>query len=201
MASRAEQREETRDRIVEAATAAFCASGFDGASTRDIAARAGTNQGLITYHFQSKEDLWKAAADRLFGLLRDELSRLLADLETYDPRERAREGIRAYVRFAAAHPELLRFMMEEGTSAGARGQWLVKTHLAPMYEIFRLASSGLMAGADDERRQPHAFYAMAGAASLLFAVPSEARRLTGTDPRRKAVVEAHADYVARLMLP
>jgi TetR/AcrR family transcriptional regulator len=200
MPSRAEQREGTRDRIVEAATAAFAEHGFGGASTRDIANRAGTNQGLITYHFRSKEELWKAAADRLFGLLREELATLLADTAVEDPRERAREGIRAYVRFAAAHPELLRFMMEEGTRTSPRGQWLLKTHLAPMYETFGNAATGLIEP-DDDGLRPHAFYAMAGAASLLFAVPSEARRLAGIDPRRKAVVEAHADYVARLILP
>ena len=32
--------------------------------------RAGVNQGLITYHFRSKDELWRAAADRIFSLLR-----------------------------------------------------------------------------------------------------------------------------------
>lgn len=33
-----------------------------------LASRAGTNQGLITYHFRSKDELWRAAADRIFGI-------------------------------------------------------------------------------------------------------------------------------------
>ena len=83
-----------RERIVEAALEAFAEKGFRGASTREIAERAGTNQGLITYHFRSKEELWRAAADRIIGLLGTRLERRLAALRSEDPRVRAREAIR-----------------------------------------------------------------------------------------------------------
>src|SRR5262245_41262863 len=63
---------DTRDKIVAAALETFAERGFEGARTRDIAARAGVNQGLITYHFSSKEQLWKASADRIFALLAKE---------------------------------------------------------------------------------------------------------------------------------
>ena len=56
---RSRKSQETRDRIIRAAVKAFSESGFEGASTRQIAALAGENQGLITYHFSTKENLWK----------------------------------------------------------------------------------------------------------------------------------------------
>ena len=80
--TRAQQREETRERIVEAAIECFAERGFRGASTREIARRAGTNQGLITYHFRSKDELWRAAADRIFGPLQTSLGERLAALES-----------------------------------------------------------------------------------------------------------------------
>jgi len=46
-----------RDRIVAAATDLFSERSYDGATTRDIAARAGVTQPLVNYHFDSKEDL------------------------------------------------------------------------------------------------------------------------------------------------
>jgi AcrR family transcriptional regulator len=58
--------QQTRERIVQAALDAFATYGFGGASTRQIAALAGENQGLITYHFSTKESLWKAAVDSIF---------------------------------------------------------------------------------------------------------------------------------------
>lgn len=200
MSQRTEQREATRERIVGAAVEAFAELGFHGASTRDIARRADANQGLITYHFRTKDELWRAAADRLFERLRTSLGDRLAALASDDPRERQREAIRAYVRFAAAHPDLFRLMIDEGKNSDERMQWLVDTHLRPMYALF----SGFTGGATapvDPRMVPHVYYTLAGAASLIFAVAPECRRLTGLDPESTDVIETHAEFVARLLVP
>ncbi len=198
--TRSEQRETTRERIVEAALAAFAEKGFHGASTRDIAKRAATNQGLITYHFRSKDELWQAAADRIFGLLAKRMTEELSALGPTDPRERARETIRIYVRFAAEHPELFRLMVDEGKNSEPRMKWLVDTHLKPRFEQF-MRPRGARSRVFDEALLPHAYYVMAGAGSLIFAVAPECRRLTGLDPATEQAIETHAEFVARLLLP
>jgi AcrR family transcriptional regulator len=198
--SRAQQRTATRERIVQAALEAFAEKGFHGASTRDIAQRAGTNQGLITYHFRTKDELWRAAADRIFTMLRNSLGERLAALESEQPQERAREAIRAYVRFAAAHPELFRLMVDEGKNSEDRMRWLVDTHLREGYDGF-MRPGGQRLGGLDERLLPHAYYVMAGAGSLIFAVAPECRRLTGLDPETEEAAETHAAFVARLLVP
>ena len=53
----------------------------------------------------------------------------------------------------------------------------------------------------DEDKLPHALFAMLGAGSLIFAVPDNCRRLTGLDPRKPEAIEAHADFVADLLIP
>jgi AcrR family transcriptional regulator len=197
--ARQRQRDATRERILDAAVEVFAEKGFLGASTREIARRAGTNQGLITYHFRSKDELWRAAADSVFEKLGRQLAERVNALELADPRERAREAIRQYVRFAAAHPELFRIMVDEGRVSNDRMNWLVDAHLRPRFQAI---SRGLMEVAGiDEALLPHAFYALAGAASLMFAVAPECRRLTGLEPRSAQTIETHADYVARLLVP
>src|SRR5882757_8685357 len=57
----------TRQALLESALHEFAASGFEAASTRAIAARAGVRQSQLTYHFDSKDVLWRAAVDHLFG--------------------------------------------------------------------------------------------------------------------------------------
>ena len=56
----------TKRKLLDAALEAFSENGFKGTSTRDIAERAGVHHPLITYHFKNKEELWRAAADRIF---------------------------------------------------------------------------------------------------------------------------------------
>ena len=70
---------ETRSRIVEAALEVFTERGFEGASTRKIASRAGVNHGLIPYYFGNKKKLWQAAVDDAFGDMQAETDALLGD--------------------------------------------------------------------------------------------------------------------------
>ena len=192
---------DTRERIVAAALAVFAECGFNGARTRDIAARAGVNQGLITYHFASKEALWKAAADRIFARLGDEFGRRLEALQDVEPVARLRAVARHFVRFAAAHPELHRFMVEEGKSDGPRLQWLVERYVRPLYEASRdLIEAAQREGALPRTHPVHLHYILLGAATHLFVNAAEVRRLTGQDPMRKDVIEAHADAVISLLL-
>lgn len=66
--SSAAQREaavaETRLRILDAAERVFSSEGFGGASVKAIAVQAGVAQGLIFYHYASKDGLYAAVIER-----------------------------------------------------------------------------------------------------------------------------------------
>jgi AcrR family transcriptional regulator len=199
MTTRLQQRDATRARILKAAVKVFTEKGFHGASTRDIAGIAKTNQGLITYHFSSKEALWRAAADSVFDALDQRLKKSLEALDATEPREYTREVIREYVRFTAENPELFRLMVDEGKVADKRMKWLVDNHIKPRFDV---VASELCEMADlDQRLIPHVFYALAGASSLIFAVAPECRRLTGLNPRTADAIETHAEFIANLIVP
>lgn len=53
--------DDTRGRILAAARAAFAERGFDGATMRDVAARAGVDAALVHHYFGSKQRLFVAA--------------------------------------------------------------------------------------------------------------------------------------------
>jgi AcrR family transcriptional regulator len=54
-----------RTSILEAATLAFAARGFDGARTLEIAESAGVSEALLYRHFPSKQSLYDAVLERL----------------------------------------------------------------------------------------------------------------------------------------
>ena len=193
--------EATRTRIVDSAVKAFADKGFEGASTREIAQAAGVEQGLLTYHFPTKDELWRAAANQVFAVLRGSVGERLASLESIPPGERAREGVRAYVRTMAGHPEFFRFIVDQGNRSDARQRWLVDTHIKPGFEAMKQLGLLRALGATRDDQLPHALFALLGAGSLIFAVPNNCRRLTGVDPRKPEAIEAHAHFVANLLFP
>ncbi len=193
---RAEQREATREQIVTAALLAISESGFNGVSTRTIAERANVSQGLLTYHFKSKDALWRAAADQLFAIANDSMQEVFSPPASVEPLQQKRNLIRQMVYFSAAHPEFIRFMLEHEKENSDRSRWLVETHLRPMYKKFVHVMGDI-----PETDLPHALYTFAGASGLIFCAPNECKQLTGVDPGSKAVIKRHADYLVNLMVP
>ena len=58
----------TRQSVVQAATAEFSQHGYRGASVREICSRAGVSANAITYHFGSKEQLYRHVLDSFASL-------------------------------------------------------------------------------------------------------------------------------------
>src|SRR6187402_469003 len=77
--------EQTRRALVSAALKLFGTVGYDGASTREIAAAANANLGSIAYHFGGKEGLRLAVADHIIGLMQEVAARAAADSPPLPP--------------------------------------------------------------------------------------------------------------------
>lgn len=70
--------EATREALMTAATQLFAAHGFDGATVEQIAALAGVNKAMISYHFGGKDGLYTAILRSSFRSLAEALARLRA---------------------------------------------------------------------------------------------------------------------------
>ena len=57
--SRAEQRQRTEARILDAATEVFFSDGYDRATIRAVASAAGVDAGLVMHYFGSKQELYR----------------------------------------------------------------------------------------------------------------------------------------------
>ncbi len=73
--------ETTRSRILDKAIEMFATMGYEGASTRQLAAEAGVNQPAIQYHFTSKEGLYRAAVDCIATEIEQEMATATARID------------------------------------------------------------------------------------------------------------------------
>jgi TetR/AcrR family transcriptional regulator len=199
-------RTDIRAALLESALVEFGAKGFDGASTRAIAARVQAHQPQINYHFASKTALWRAAVDHLFGLLWTAFEGAVpanpAVLDVAALATGYADGIRRFVAFAAEHPELNQIMVHEGTAASDRLTWMTTTHVKPFFDGIRpvwqlLRDAGVAAPVDNEIL----YYVLVGAASLPYVNAPEVRLLTGRDPGDPSWISAHADGLVAILLP
>ena len=197
--ARSDLSDATRAALIQAAVHEFAMHGFDGASTRAIASRAGVHQPQINYHFASKLELWRAAVDDLFEELNTETAAAMDAV--LDDREALAAGIRAFVRHAARRPELNRIMVRESGAPSERLEWLVDTYVRDRFELVarlwhRLRRRGEVIDIDTLT----AFYLMLGGGTLLYTNAPEARLLSETDPNQPKHIERHANALVSMLI-
>src|ERR1700694_3895184 len=152
---RAEQHRslETRGAILDAAIAEFAERGFEGASIRAIADRLGLQHPLITYHYRSKDILWRAAAEHAFTQIREEWDSSAPESSGLSPLARLREEYATLFRYTVAFPEFHRFMRQESLTNNPRLKWVAETVLAPLLgrfipQIVAVQKQGLLPAVD-----------------------------------------------------
>jgi AcrR family transcriptional regulator len=193
--------EETRARILQTARDVFAEHGFDGANVRDIAHAAGTTHSMITYHFGSKEELWRESVRDMFALLQQSVLDVSEQEKSLPLEERYRRLVRRYVHYCAAHPEHARITIAETIRGGERLEWMVREfvtrdhgHMVPIIE--ELMQEGLVP------RMPVAsfIYASVGMTQLPFVLAKESLLAFKYDFMTEQAIERHADAVLALLL-
>lgn len=98
---------DTRARMIEAAIEVFGAVGYDGATTRQLAERAGVNQAAIPYHFGGKRELYLAAAQAIADYMRSRIEPLIDHLRTasVDPTAHIDAVVMRFFQFIAGDAE------------------------------------------------------------------------------------------------
>ncbi len=191
---RAEQQRslETRGAILDAAIAEFAERGFEGASIRAIADRLGLQHPLITYHYRSKDILWRAAAEHAFAQIRAGWDTSAPENSDLPPLDRLREEYATLFRYTVAFPEFHRFMRQEAFTNNPRLKWVAKTVVAPLLErlipqIVAAQRQGLLPAVD-----PILFhYMMVSLTATLSGFGPEMQVTGGLSPENAKVIETY----------
>src|SRR5437016_9799794 len=187
---------ETRGEILDAAIAEFAERGFEGASIRAIADRLGLQHPLITYHYRSKDVLWRAAAEHAFAQIRAGWDMSAPESSDLPPLARLREEYATLFRYTVAFPEFHRFMRREAFTNNPRLKWVAETVLAPLLarlipQIVAAQKQGLLPAVD-----PILFhYMMVSLTATLSGFGPEMQVTSGLSAENAKIIEAYWSLV------
>lgn len=131
---------ETRARLIAAGLRLFGQTGYDGTSTRALAAEAGTNVASISYHFGSKAGLRQACARdvaaRVTGAIATDLP---APPSTPDAAQALLEQVgRSFVAFIVTSPDardIVSFLVREIMTPGEVADIVYTEFLEPRHRM------------------------------------------------------------------
>ncbi|KAA1192500.1 TetR/AcrR family transcriptional regulator [Pseudohalioglobus sediminis] len=200
-AASASKQNDREQRVIRAALSEFAEKGFDGATWRSIADRAGVSQGLIKFYFSDKEGLWQAALLHAHDSMSEDLPPPPFEVEKDPDRDLTEEWIRAYVRHAAKHPDYFKMIMREAAAPNPRISWAAQnvrrfSHGDFQHGLELLQKRGYFPGMNPILLQ----YAFLGAAHQPFLASEEIRAIYGVDTTTNKMIEAHADALISLFL-
>jgi AcrR family transcriptional regulator len=154
--SRAESRQQTRERLLGAAEKVFRRHGYRRATIEQVAAEAGYTIGALYSNFDGKDDLLLALVEHHIARIAERVVSSAAGED--DALEKLRSGAREWMAFLDEEPELYALLIEFWTI------WVrdpaLRPHHAERFAMLRQALGGLV-----EQR--------ARAAGVTLALPAE----------------------------
>ncbi|AJA07166.1 hypothetical protein SKP52_01120 [Sphingopyxis fribergensis] len=121
--------------VARVAFAAFAASGYEGASLREIASKANVDPALVSRRYGSKLGLWKSTVDELarrMAAVHTPIAELCEDGSSYPARLRI--ALRKFVAFSTEVPELGRFFADEVAKPGERRDYILEHIWRPHFD-------------------------------------------------------------------
>ncbi len=175
-----ESRQNTAERILDAAEQLFAQRGFAGTAVRDIAATVGLNPASLYNHFPGKQELYEAVLDR--GLR--PIIELLAELSRSDwSPARDEMAIDRIVDTLTQKPYLARLLHHEALTGGENLTRIVGRYVEPLYAqgLEALTRSPAVEGWEPEEF-PLVVISMHNLLLGYFSIVPLLERVLGSDP-------------------
>lgn len=185
--------------ILRFALLEFAEHGYASASTRQIAEQVGIAHQLLLYHFGTKDNLWRQVILGVAEYYRDWYLAQIAAAEGLAPGAKLRQVQAAFVRFAAANPQVHSILTHRTGHSDERLAWMVSELLQPILDIITPLIRDAQASGDYVEGDPiHLQYAFMGTVTRVFQLAPEVQALTGRSSLDPDFVETHVELCLRL---
>jgi TetR/AcrR family transcriptional regulator len=188
--------------ILCAARSLFAEKGFDGTSTREIAARAGVNKRLVFYYFGSKEELYLAALEDFFKKVEILLQDFCVSPEDLkDPWLSLIRFSDNFIHFASKNQEPIRILVREIMNEGKVLDTLTERYIRPIFQAGEEYLGNLVnSGEGDHREVQHLLMSFGGANLLYFLATPLLKRIWDRDPLSPEILEERKRELRRFIL-
>jgi AcrR family transcriptional regulator len=185
---------------LQAALSEFADRGFEAASIRSIAQRTGLQHPLITYHYPTKDALWRATAEYAFEQIREKWDKSEPELTDAAPIDHLRAEYRAVFYYTAAFPEFHRFMRQEAMYDSPRLRWVAETVLAPLIDRLLPQIRAAQRDGDLPAIEPIVFhYMMISLTAVLAGFGPEMRITSRVRPQAPTIVDSYWSLVESMV--
>lgn len=132
-----EEPQSTKARILAAAEEVFAAKGFAGASTREIADKAGVNISSLHYHWESKETLYFAVFQDVYDRIVEVIRRALERNRAANRQSKTIETVMGTLfDFFADHPTIPRLLVRRLVENNEGHTDIENRVLVPAWKVF-----------------------------------------------------------------
>ncbi|MFI6072937.1 TetR/AcrR family transcriptional regulator [Actinoplanes sp. NPDC051343] len=139
---RSRRREDTRQKLYEAAVELIAEQGFSATTVEDIALRAGVAKGTVYYNFKSKTDLFEELLRHGIGLLTDAFREAVAGRP---PREAVAALVRTQLEYIQRYRAFAQLLLSEMWRTNREWQ---QTLILLREQAIGVIASTLQAGVD-----------------------------------------------------
>jgi TetR/AcrR family transcriptional regulator len=196
-AARAPKGSVGRDQLVRAAEEVFARRGYAGATTQEIARRAGAQKRMLFYYFRSKEDLYAEVLDRFLGQVQQIHERFRREPGPIG----LAEVIAGLTHFVALHPDPVRILLHEIMDEGPQLHRIVRRYIGPLFaagmeETRRNMTRGLFRAEDPM----HVIVNVGGLTFFYFLIAPLLRQVWDRDPLAPDTLAERVAATSRFVL-
>ncbi|GIW44574.1 MAG: hypothetical protein KatS3mg077_1856 [Candidatus Binatia bacterium] len=195
-----EEPQSTKARILAAAEEIFAAKGFAGASTREIADKAGVNISSLHYHWESKETLYFAVFQDVYDRIVEVIRKALEERGSSRRKGETIETVMGTLfDFFVEHPTIPRLLVRRLVENDEGHADIENRVLVPAWKVFGEWTRAY-GGVRRSEVEANLFMLTVESAVLFFLLDSaHVRTLLGGSVRSPEIRNRVRDYIIRLV--
>lgn len=188
-----------REFLLSNALVEFSKNGYDGTSLRTIASLSHVDVALISHHFGSKLDFWKAVVDYLAErvMVRAQFNMRKPAVSREEVEIKIRKFVEDFVNFSFENPYHGMLLTHEAVNQNERSEYLMNKLIQPIYREQEPFFEECMLAGSIRKQDPVLFYLMlVNSVSLLANMPHYAAKLSD----KSIQIEAFKEEMKRSVL-